>query len=113
LNLRPGNHQCLGTRPAHSDHRNPCARAVEGFRQVEKDLTTPDPKQVMSRAFGAASDTADGEDIDMSESHLQHVLTVVEKLRVTAIERDAGWRANRRVVIGYCWRRLEDGFGHS
>ena len=81
--------------------------------QVEKNLTALDPKQMMSRAFGAAFDHADGEDVDVPCRHLQHVPAVVEKFWTTAIEHKAGRRMARLLLIGHLWRPLKDGFVHS
>jgi hypothetical protein len=65
------------------------------------------------RAAGAAFDDADGEDIGIPCQDLQHVLAMVEKFRVTAVERDAGRRTSGRRLISRCLRPLEDRFGHS
>ncbi len=111
--FKPRQHPCLGTRTSHRDHLNSAARAIRGFRQIEKKLTALDPKQMTSSAFGAAFDRADGEDVDVPSGHLQHVPAVVEKLWTTAIEHNAGRRIDRVVLIGHRRRPLKDRFVHS
>jgi hypothetical protein len=68
---------------------------------------------MVSRAAGAAFDNVDGEDIGIPCHDLQHVLAMVEKFRMTAIEHDARRRTSRRRLFGRCLCPLEDRFGHS
>ena len=111
--FRTWRHQRFGAGAADGDHLDACARAVDGFRQIENDLAALDPKQMVPRAARAAFDNADGEDIGIPCHDLQHVLAMVEKLRTTAIEHDARRQTGRRRLIGRCMCLLEDSVGHS
>jgi hypothetical protein len=92
---------------------NPAARAIGRLVQVEKNFTALDPKQRMSGAFGAAFLHVNGEHVNVTCRHLQHVPAVVEKFWTTAIEHDAGRRMERVLLISHLWRPLKNGFVHS
>ena len=111
-NLAPRREQGFSTGTTHGDHLNSRAGAFDGVLQVEGDLAGLDPKQMVPDAFVIPFGDADREDIDVPCHNLQRAFALVEKLRMTAIEHDAGRRRTRRALIGR-GRPLEEAFVHS
>ena len=83
------------------------AGCVETILQIENDLAALDPEQMVPGAGHTAFHETDGEDIDMPRRDLERMPTMVEKFRVTAIERDMARRPTGAFVL------LQQGFGHS
>ena len=112
VDFPPRREQCFGTGTTHSDHLNSRAGAFDGVLQVESDLAGLDPKQMVPDAFVIPVGDADREDIDVPCRDLQRMVTIVEKLRVAAIQHDARRQRTCRALIGR-GRPLEEAFVHS
>ena len=55
----------------------------------------------------------DGKNIDMPRRDLERMPAMVEKFRMTAVERDVARRSGASLLPGRGLRLLRKGFGHS
>jgi hypothetical protein len=89
------------------------AGPFETSLQVQYDLATLHPEQMVTCSRDIAPHKPDGEHVDMSRRDLQRASAVVEKLRVTTIEGDVARWTGASAAPGHCLSLLVKGFGHS
>ena len=74
-------------------------RPVEAFLQIENDLSTLGPKQMVPGAVGTAFDKPDREDIDVPRGDLERIAAVIKQLWMPSIECDVDRRMGGRLLI--------------